>query len=164
MMGNSPGESGGDDNGSDGKKGGKRELSTSKRAAQNRQAQVSLIHHFASCCFPSQSEVKIAISRIFAKKPHGTEDRRSIPDKNQSSLLTSDCTAGLPSTQRRPHQEARGTSPRLQPTTRELQSRPSRKLPAARLHHQPAIATHRVSGRLSASAEQYRASATAQRR
>ncbi|MCJ1472687.1 hypothetical protein MMC13_001336 [Lambiella insularis] len=39
MMSNSPGESGGDENGSDGKKGGKRELSTSKRAAQNRQAQ-----------------------------------------------------------------------------------------------------------------------------
>jgi len=40
MMSNSAGESGGDDNGSDGKKGGKRELSTSKRAAQNRAAQV----------------------------------------------------------------------------------------------------------------------------
>ena len=39
-MSNSAGESGGDDNGSDGKKGGKRELSTSKRAAQNRAAQV----------------------------------------------------------------------------------------------------------------------------
>ncbi|MCJ1350851.1 MAG: hypothetical protein MMC33_000832 [Icmadophila ericetorum] len=36
---NHSGESGGDDNGSDGKKGGKRELSTSKRAAQNRAAQ-----------------------------------------------------------------------------------------------------------------------------
>lgn len=36
-------ESGGDDNGADGRKGyGKRELSTSKRAAQNRAAQVSL--------------------------------------------------------------------------------------------------------------------------
>lgn len=34
------GDSGGDDNGSDGRKGGKRELSTSKRAAQNRAAQV----------------------------------------------------------------------------------------------------------------------------
>ena len=44
MMNNSPGESGGDDNGSDGKKGGKRELSTSKRAAQNRAAQVRLPH------------------------------------------------------------------------------------------------------------------------
>ena len=42
MMSNSPGESGGDDNGSDGKKGGKRELSTSKRAAQNRAAQVRI--------------------------------------------------------------------------------------------------------------------------
>jgi hypothetical protein len=41
MMSNSAGESGGDDNGSDNKKGGKRELSTSKRAAQNRAAQVS---------------------------------------------------------------------------------------------------------------------------
>jgi hypothetical protein len=41
MMSASAGESGGDDNGSDGKKGGKRELSTSKRAAQNRAAQVS---------------------------------------------------------------------------------------------------------------------------
>lgn len=40
MMSTSAGESGGDDNGSDGKKGGKRELSTSKRAAQNRAAQV----------------------------------------------------------------------------------------------------------------------------
>ncbi|MCJ1412699.1 hypothetical protein MMC19_006797 [Ptychographa xylographoides] len=39
MMSNSAGESGGDDNGSDSKKGGKRELSTSKRAAQNRAAQ-----------------------------------------------------------------------------------------------------------------------------
>jgi len=39
MMSNSAGESGGDDNGSDNKKGGKRELSTSKRAAQNRAAQ-----------------------------------------------------------------------------------------------------------------------------
>lgn len=39
-MSTSAGESGGDDNGSDGKKGGKRELSTSKRAAQNRAAQV----------------------------------------------------------------------------------------------------------------------------
>lgn len=34
------GDSGGDENGSDGRKGGKRELSTSKRAAQNRAAQV----------------------------------------------------------------------------------------------------------------------------
>ena len=41
MMSHSPGESGGDDNGlGDGKKSGKRELSTSKRAAQNRAAQV----------------------------------------------------------------------------------------------------------------------------
>lgn len=40
MMSTSAGESGNDDNGSDGKKGGKRELSTSKRAAQNRAAQV----------------------------------------------------------------------------------------------------------------------------
>lgn len=32
----------GDDVGADGRKGGKRELSTSKRAAQNRAAQVSL--------------------------------------------------------------------------------------------------------------------------
>ena len=42
MMSNSPGESGGDENGSDGKKSGKRELSNSKRAAQNRAAQVRL--------------------------------------------------------------------------------------------------------------------------
>lgn len=40
MISHSAGESGGDDNGSDGKKGSKRELSTSKRAAQNRAAQV----------------------------------------------------------------------------------------------------------------------------
>ncbi|MCJ1281349.1 hypothetical protein MMC26_000668 [Xylographa opegraphella] len=39
MTSNSAGESGGDEIGSDGKKGGKRELSTSKRAAQNRAAQ-----------------------------------------------------------------------------------------------------------------------------
>jgi len=45
MRGASAGESGGDDNGtaSDGRKGGKRELSTSKRAAQNRAAQVSTL-------------------------------------------------------------------------------------------------------------------------
>ncbi len=45
MRGASPGESGGDDNGtaSDSRKGGKRELSTSKRAAQNRAAQVSAL-------------------------------------------------------------------------------------------------------------------------
>lgn len=42
IMGTSTGESGGDENGSDGKKIGKRALSTSKRAAQNRQAQVSV--------------------------------------------------------------------------------------------------------------------------
>lgn len=49
MLNTSAGESGGDDNGSDGKKGGKRELSTSKRAAQNRAAQVwflILIFHY----------------------------------------------------------------------------------------------------------------------
>lgn len=46
-MSTSAGESGGDDNGSDGKRGGKRELSTSKRAAQNRAAQVRL-QHFSS--------------------------------------------------------------------------------------------------------------------
>lgn len=40
IMNPSAGDSGGDDNGSDGRKGGKRELSTSKRAAQNRKAQV----------------------------------------------------------------------------------------------------------------------------
>ena len=40
MINASAGDSGGDDNGSDGRKSGKRELSTSKRAAQNRQAQV----------------------------------------------------------------------------------------------------------------------------
>lgn len=43
MMSTSAGDSGGDDNGatSDGRRNGKRELSTSKRAAQNRAAQVS---------------------------------------------------------------------------------------------------------------------------
>ena len=43
MMSTSAGESGGDENGaaSDSRKGGKRELSSSKRAAQNRAAQVS---------------------------------------------------------------------------------------------------------------------------
>ena len=59
MMSTSAGESGGDDNGSDGKKGGKRELSTSKRAAQNRAAQVrgaSLI------CFPDVVNGEIAWS------------------------------------------------------------------------------------------------------
>ena len=40
IMATSTGESGGDENGSDGKKSGKRALSTSKRAEQNRQAQV----------------------------------------------------------------------------------------------------------------------------
>lgn len=44
MISTSAGESGGDDNGSDGKKGGKRELSTSKRAAQNRAAQVRVLN------------------------------------------------------------------------------------------------------------------------
>lgn len=44
MMSNSPGESGGDENGvAEARKSGKRELSTSKRAAQNRQAQVCVI-------------------------------------------------------------------------------------------------------------------------
>ena len=38
------GDSGGDDGTSDGRKGGKRELSTSKRAAQNRAAQVYGLH------------------------------------------------------------------------------------------------------------------------
>ena len=47
MMSTSAGESGGDDNGSDSKKGGKRELSTSKRAAQNRAAQVRIILRLA---------------------------------------------------------------------------------------------------------------------
>lgn len=46
IMSVSTGESGGDENGSESKKGSKRELSTSKRAAQNRQAQVCII--FAS--------------------------------------------------------------------------------------------------------------------
>ena len=52
MRSSSAGESGGDDNGtaSDGRKGGKRELSTSKRAAQNRAAQVS-----TSDCFSRRS-------------------------------------------------------------------------------------------------------------
>lgn len=40
------GDSGGDDNGSDGRRGGKRELSTSKRAAQNRAAQVCDFRRF----------------------------------------------------------------------------------------------------------------------
>ena len=41
MMSHSPGDSGGDENGTlDSKKAGRRELSTSKRAAQNRAAQV----------------------------------------------------------------------------------------------------------------------------
>ena len=45
MMSTSAGESGGDENGaaSDSRKGGKRELSSSKRAAQNRAAQVSAL-------------------------------------------------------------------------------------------------------------------------
>ena len=45
MRSTSAGESGGDDNGatSDSRRGGKRELSTSKRAAQNRAAQVRII-------------------------------------------------------------------------------------------------------------------------
>lgn len=49
MMSTSAGESGGDENASDGKKSGKRELSTSKRAAQNRQAQVCMVLGFALC-------------------------------------------------------------------------------------------------------------------
>jgi hypothetical protein len=46
-------ESGGDDNGVDGRKGGKRELSTSKRAAQNRAAQVRgrSVSLKWSCCY-----------------------------------------------------------------------------------------------------------------
>lgn len=48
IMGTSTAESGGDENGSDGKKSGKRALSTSKRAAQNRQAQVCVMFLF---CF-----------------------------------------------------------------------------------------------------------------
>ena len=48
MMSASAGDSGGDDNGatSDGRKNGKRELSTSKRAAQNRAAQVCSSNFF----------------------------------------------------------------------------------------------------------------------
>lgn len=49
IMATSTGESGGDENGSDGKKSGKRALSTSKRAAQNRQAQVCLIFILGFC-------------------------------------------------------------------------------------------------------------------
>lgn len=59
MMSTSAGESGGDDNGSDGKKGGKRELSTSKRAAQNRAAQV---------CVGSQSRYFEVANGGFASK------------------------------------------------------------------------------------------------
>lgn len=48
------GDSGGDDNGSDSRKGAKRELSTSKRAAQNRAAQVCDSERFIDldifCC------------------------------------------------------------------------------------------------------------------
>lgn len=44
MIGASAGESGGDDHVSDDRRGGKRELSTSKRAAQNRAAQVRALH------------------------------------------------------------------------------------------------------------------------
>ena len=51
MMSHSAGESGGDDNGSDGKKGSKRELSTSKRAAQNRAAQVRLFRLYSHSQF-----------------------------------------------------------------------------------------------------------------
>ena len=58
IMNPSAGDSGGDDNGSDGRKSGKRELSTSKRAAQNRAAQVCgfspsgrLCDHGESCSF-----------------------------------------------------------------------------------------------------------------
>jgi hypothetical protein len=45
--GGAAGDSGGDDNMGDGRKGGKRELSQSKRAAQNRAAQVCLIFMLA---------------------------------------------------------------------------------------------------------------------
>ncbi len=56
MMSGSAGDSGGDDSLGDGRKGGKRELSQSKRAAQNRAAQVCGFSHFSidgkRHCFP----------------------------------------------------------------------------------------------------------------
>ena len=73
MMSNSAGESGGDDNGSDSKKGGKRELSTSKRAAQNRAAQVrSTIPqtwiHLIACviCFSSSRRAVAESEDVFS--------------------------------------------------------------------------------------------------
>ena len=67
MANTSAGESGGDDNGADGRRGGKRELSTSKRAAQNRAAQVCLMR-FLFCvpicesCFSNGVRGKMVVS------------------------------------------------------------------------------------------------------
>jgi len=100
--------------GADGRKGyGKRELSTSKRAAQNRAAQVCIPWHTISLLAPDSTNVCLS-ARVSTTK------------------------GGL-------HQEARGTSSRLSSPEREFQGCPGRKLPTARLHHQPAIPITRVS-------------------
>ena len=65
MMSHSPGESGGDEAATiDSKRAGKRELSTSKRAAQNRQAQVCLLTTHLSAFVPLLSLPGITNSSI----------------------------------------------------------------------------------------------------
>lgn len=64
------GDSGGDDGASDGRKSGKRELSTSKRAAQNRAAQVCMWALHKRCSFIRITLI-LGSKRISARKFFG---------------------------------------------------------------------------------------------
>lgn len=102
MLSASAGESGGDDN-SDGKKiGGKRELSTSKRAAQNRAAQV--------CCLIRFDYIAMEWFMMFKEESICAVWRIWVTN----ALLTLP-VAGFQTKKRRAHQAIRSTGQRLQP-------------------------------------------------
>lgn len=132
----------GDENGPDGRKGGKRELSQSKRAAQNRAAQVRN-NRFDSC------------DCIFRDLVNEVRELHSLKFLRWFTLLcqfschpTYIIAASIPSTQRGLYQETRGASEGIALAGGELQGHSGRELFVAGVYHSLAISSHRVSRRI----------------
>jgi len=106
-------ESGGDDSLNDGRKGGKRELSQSKRAAQNRAAQVRSVCLrlliSARACQPDHElclEVGDILVKLFLMV--SLLCQFSCHPRGPQAYVTSHPTACLPTEKGRVYQEARG--------------------------------------------------------
>lgn len=120
-----------EDPNADGRKA-KRELSQSKRAAQNRAAQVWLMQLFTT----------------WEQLCDGcAADATFVGNQWTWDLLTSvSSIASIPSTQGRLYQETGATGPRVWRTGATLQKLRIRKLRPEGVHRSPAGSTHRCSG------------------